>query len=117
MSQSDFDAFVEALKRGDLVALRGLITSGRDVNATSSSGSTPLMCVHGNTASISALLEAGANPNAVNLFGVSPLACAAQEGHVKAVGLLLRSGAGVDVEPYGCSLLTYVMTGPGRNHP
>lgn len=117
MSENDFDAFFDALKQGDLLALRGLITAGKNVNATNRFGWTPLMCTRGNTASMSVLLEAGASVNVVNQFGESPLACAAHEGHLEAVKLLLKYGASVDVEPHGCSLLTYVMTGSGRDHP
>jgi uncharacterized protein len=113
----DFHAFRRALKHGDLVALRDLIKQGRDVNVRNRIGWTPLMCARGNTACMSILLEAGADVNAAGRSGTTALACAAQEGHVAAVILLLRAGAQVDVRPYGGSLLGYVMSGEGRNHP
>jgi hypothetical protein len=62
------------------------------------------------------LLEAGADVNPVVIYDVSPLACAVLGGWTKAVALLLRAGARVDVKPFGCSLLTYTMTG-WRQHP
>jgi ankyrin repeat protein len=117
MVESDFHAFFRALKRGDFVALRDLIKEGRDVNARNQFGWTPLMWARGNTVCIAILLGAGADVNAVNQFGTTALACEAQKGHAAAVILLLRAGARVDVRPFGGSLLAYVMTGEGRNHP
>jgi ankyrin repeat protein len=118
MASTEFDEFQRLVKKGDLAGLRFLIRRGWNVNPTEYEGwRTPLLWVHGNTAFIRTLLDAGANVNPVVIHGLSPLACAAQEGHPNAVRLLLRAGASVNVEPYGCSLLTYVMTGPGRNHP
>jgi hypothetical protein len=117
MVESDYDAFFGPLKHGDSVALRDLIEQGRDVNARNEFGWTPLMWARGNTACISILLEAGADVNAVNQVGETALACEAQKGHVAAVILLLGAGARVNVRPHGGSLLAYVMTGEGRNHP
>ena len=75
------------------------------------------MWAGGNSEIIRLLLHAGADVNATNQWAVSPLAMAAQTGKVRAVKLLLAAGAKVDVEPYGCSLLTFVLSGEGRNHP
>jgi ankyrin repeat protein len=112
-----FDAVFEVLKHGDAVAPRRLIASGLDVNARSRFGATSLIWTRGDTACISVLLEAGADVNAEDAWGVSALAHAAQKGYVAAVTLLLDGGARVDVAPHGQPLLSYVMTGEGRNHP
>jgi ankyrin repeat protein len=115
MSDSEFEQFYSVLKRGDVIALRRMIAAGGNVNVRNRFGWTPLMSCGGNTACIAILLEAGADVNAINQFGESALACAAQQGYPRAVRMLLRAGARADVEPHGCSLLTYVMTGSGHD--
>ena len=113
-----FATFLRLVKKGDAAALRRMIENGWNVNPTDHEGwRTPLLWVRGNTTMIRMLIAAGADVNPKVIWGLSPLACAAQEGRTKAVALLLSEGARVDVTPYGCSLLTYVMTGEGRNHP
>jgi len=74
------------------------------------------MCAacQGSTPIIRCLITAGADVNAVNDFGVSSLAYAALEGHCKAVELLLKSGARVDVRPHGVSLVQFAQSGAGR---
>jgi ankyrin repeat protein len=118
MTDGEYAEFHRLVKKGDAAGLRKLIASGWSVNSSDMQGwRTPLLWVHGNTTFIRILLDAGADVNPTVIHDLSPLACAAQEGHPKAVALLLRAGAKVDVQPYGCSLLTYVMTGRGRDHP
>lgn len=86
---------IKAVKAGDIQAVRALIKSGADVNATSGDGSTPLLwAAHGSRADIArALLAAKATVDAANDFGVTPLLHAARVGDAAMVDLLLKGGA------------------------
>lgn len=113
-----FDEYLRLVKRADANGLRKMIRSGWDVNdGGAGNWQLPLLWVRGNMTFIDLLLEAGADVNPAVIFDMSPLAVAGNEGRVRAVRKLLFAGARVDVQPYGCSLLTYVATGEGRNHP
>jgi ankyrin repeat protein len=85
----------QAVKAGDVQAVRVLITSGADVNVRSGDGSTPLLwAVHHATPEIArALTAAGAAVDAANDFGITPLLQASRTGNAAIVDLLLQAGA------------------------
>lgn len=89
---------LEAAQRADLGAVRELVASGADVNATGVDGSTPLLyAAHaGNAAMARALLAAGADPNLANRYGVAPLHEASLVADPALLAALLDAGAEVD---------------------
>jgi hypothetical protein len=108
VDRSDFNIFLRLVKKGDAPGLRRLIASGWNVNGDDPTGwQTPLTWVRGNTEFIRILLEAGANVNPVVSKDFTPLAMATQEGMTKAVKMLLRAGARVDIHPFGLSLFAW----------
>jgi ankyrin repeat protein len=114
---TDFQMFLKLVKKGDASGLRRLIASGWNVNGDDPTGwRTPLVWVDGNTEFIRILLDAGASVNPVVKGDMTPLVMAAQQGKTKAVRMLLRAGARVDLNPFGCSLFTWIKTG-GDTHP
>jgi ankyrin repeat protein len=86
---------VKAVKAGDVQAVRALVKSGADVNASSGDGSTPLLwAAHNASAELAkVLIAAGAKVDAANDYGVTPLLDASRSGDAAMVDLLLRSGA------------------------
>lgn len=112
-----FEKFHRAIKAGDVIAIRNLVTSGLDVNTRNRFGWTPLMVagVEGHTTIISYLLSIGAQVSQVNDFGASPLAYAALSGECRAIQALLDAGAPVNVRPHGVSLLEFAERGGGRS--
>lgn len=85
----------QAVKAGNVQAVRALITSGADVNVRSGDGSTPLLwAAHRSSPEIArALVAAGAAVDAANDFGITPLLHASRTGDAAMVDLLLRAGA------------------------
>ena len=85
----------KAVNTGDVQAVRALIKSGTDVNATSGDGSTPLLwAAHTSNLDIArALVAAKANVDVPNDYGVTPLLEASRNGDAAMVDLLLRAGA------------------------
>src|SRR5688500_9271340 len=55
-------------------------------------------CRYGNLDDVAKFLEQGADANTVNEYGVSALHLAAREGNAKLIGLLIKSGANVNVK-------------------
>ena len=88
-------SFVDAVRSGDVVAVRKMLASGADPNAPEGVNDwTPLIhAVHKNQiGSVAALLDGHADPNrAVN--GGTPLMWAAGYGYTPIVRLLLARGA------------------------
>jgi ankyrin repeat protein len=85
----------KAVKAGDVAAVRALIKSKADVNATSGDGSTPLLwAAHGSNLDIArALIGAGAQADAANRYGVTPLLHASRVGDAAMMALLIKAGA------------------------
>jgi uncharacterized protein len=85
----------KAVKAGDLAAVRALIKSGADVNATSGDGSTPLLWAANNSHDeiARALIAATAAVDTPNDYGITPLLQASRTGDSAMVELLLRAGA------------------------
>jgi uncharacterized protein len=86
---------VDAAKRHDTTAVRGLIARRANVNDTSRDGSTALLwaAYHSDVAMTRALIAAGANPNLANKYGITPLLQASRTGADEVVQALLRAGA------------------------
>jgi uncharacterized protein len=89
-------SLVDAVRRGDAVAVRTLLGSKSvDVNAPAADGSTALeWAVQREDAKmVDALIRAGANVRAANAFGVQPVAIAAEKGDAEVLRRLLSAGA------------------------
>jgi ankyrin repeat protein len=86
---------VDAAKRHDGTAVRGLIAKRANVNETSRDGSTALLwaAYHSDVAMARTLNAAGANPNLPNKYGITPLLQASRTGADEVVQALLRAGA------------------------
>src|SRR5678816_1904783 len=86
---------VDAAKRHDTTAVRGLIAKRADVNDASRDGSTALLwaAYHSDIAMTRALIAAGANPNLANKYKRQPLLQASRTGADEVVQALLRAGA------------------------
>jgi ankyrin repeat protein len=82
----------------DLTLTQKLVTSGANVNAPFSDGSTALMGAAqvGEAEIVRSLIAAGANVNAQTRDGATALLLAAQNGHAGVVTDLLKAGANVD---------------------
>jgi len=86
---------VDAAKRHDTTAVRGLIAKRAEVNDAARDGSTALLwaAYHSDVAMTRALIAAGANPNLANKYGITPLLQASRTGADEVVQALLRAGA------------------------
>ena len=94
------NAIFQAIRAGDLTAVKTLLESGADLRARDESGDTPLMAAALNTdvAVLELLLKAGADVNATNQAGATPLLRAATfEDKVR---LLVAKGADVKVRSH-----------------
>jgi ankyrin repeat protein len=85
----------EAVKTGNLAAVRTLVSSGADVDVRSGDGSTPLLWAahRADVDAARALVAAGAMVDAANDFGITPLLHASRTGDAAMVELLLEAGA------------------------
>ena len=106
---------IQAVKTGDVAAVRTLLKQKADVNATAADGSTALAwAVHKeDVESATLLLGAGANVDAANRYGVTPLSLACTNAHAKLIELLLKAGANANIaSPDGeTPLMTAARTG------
>jgi ankyrin repeat protein len=85
----------EAVRAGNLQAVRALIKSGADINVRSGDGSTPLLWAvqRSNIEIARAIVAAKATVDAASDFGITPLLQASRTGDAPMVDLLLRAGA------------------------
>jgi len=92
---------VEAVKSGDIQALRTLVSRKADVNQRAADGATPLHWAahYEQLAAVDVLLRAGAKPDNVNALSVTPLWIAADLGSSAIVARLLAAGADPNVAP------------------
>ena len=86
---------INAVKAGDLPAVRALVKSKTDVNVRSGDGSTPLLwAAHASDMDMArVLVAAGANVNLANHYGVTPLLDASRTGDAAMMALLIDAGA------------------------
>jgi uncharacterized protein len=86
---------VEAVKSGDVSAVRALVESGADVNAVEGDGATALhwAAYEDDEALVETLLAAGAKADAANDLGVTPLHLASANGSPAIVLRLLARNA------------------------
>jgi uncharacterized protein len=86
---------IDAVKRGDVNAVRTLIAQKTDVNAPDADGSTPLhwAAQRDDVAMTELLIAAGANVKARTRYNVTPLSLACTNGDAKLVDRLLKAGA------------------------
>ncbi|MQA90164.1 MAG: hypothetical protein GEU90_08010 [Gemmatimonas sp.] len=95
---SSSDPIVDAVKNGDVDAVRHLIESGADVNAAEGDGMTPLHWAagRGDVEVARLLLEAGADVSAGTRIGTyTPLHLAVERGHTAVSKLLIDAGADI----------------------
>ena len=86
---------------GDAAAVRQLIDTGANVNASNEVGATALMWAIDDPDKTLLLLEHGADPNATSAENQTPLTIAlASKAPAAVVNLLLDHGANVDVKSY-----------------
>lgn len=88
-----------ASSKGDLSAVKKLISDGADVNATDSSGRTALVeaAWGGHTEVVKYLIEKGADVNTCDNAGYTALMRASEEGHTAVVSTLVQKGADVNI--------------------
>ena len=106
---------VEAVKQGDLAAVRALLDRGAAVDAPELDGTTALhWAVHRDDGDIASLLiGAGADVTAANRYGVASIALASLNGSAPMLARLLAAGADANrAQPEGeTALMTAARTG------
>lgn len=85
---------VEAVKGGNVAAVRSLIAKKVDVNAPEPDGTTALHWAadRGDLVEVNLLLKAGANVKATNRYGATAFGLAAAKGHADVILRLLEAG-------------------------
>jgi ankyrin repeat protein len=88
----------DAAFRGDINAVKDLLSKGADVNEKDFLGETALMTAasKGHTGVAKLLIEKGANVNEKGKFGDTALMFAALNGHTEIAKLLVEKGANVN---------------------
>ncbi|MEO8259934.1 MAG: ankyrin repeat domain-containing protein [Acidobacteriota bacterium] len=89
---------LEAVKRGDTMAVRVLLKQPGSVNAAEADGTTPLHWAtdRDDVTTADLLIRAGADVKAANRYGVTPMYSAAVNGNAAMLDLLLKAGADVE---------------------
>jgi len=85
----------DAVMRGDTTAVRALLKTKADVNATRADGATALhwAVYREDLATADLLIRAGANVKAANREGATPLALATTNGDAAMIAKLVQAGA------------------------
>lgn len=87
--------WADAIKRGDVASVRGLLDSGVEINGRDRYGQTGLMLAAraGHREVVEALIERRADLNVTAKFGLSALMLAVVSGHAEIARILARAGA------------------------
>ena len=97
LAQDLKEGFLNAVRKGDVEAVKSYLAKGVDVNAKLNNyGGTALAfaCDRGHTEVVKLLVEKGADVNAKDTFyQATPITWAAQRGHTEIVKTLLDKGA------------------------
>jgi ankyrin repeat protein len=114
--EQEFNRVCRLIKRGDLVAMKGVLDSGISANLASNFGFTLLMAAAniGNVAMGRLLISYGPDINREN-FGTTALSVATFSGHLRFMEMLLESGADPNCSPNGIALENWM--GAGRLSP
>jgi len=108
-------SLVEAVRDGNLSAVKALLEQRKDANQTEPDGTTPLHWAvqQDRLEIVQSLITAGANVNAKNRYGTTPLVLAATNGNASVTEALLKAGADVrvNVPETGSVLTTAARTG------
>ena len=93
----------DAIEHRDTAAIRKLLATGANVNATQVDGTTALhwASFHDDAETVALLLRAGAKANVLNRYGVPPLAAACTNGNALIVQRLLEAAADANAELKG----------------
>jgi ankyrin repeat protein len=93
----------QAVRRGDLAAVRLALEAGTDVDARDAQGQSALMLAahRGDLALVELLLAQGADPDQRAKYGLSALMLAALAGHEAVARALARAGADLRQEGSG----------------
>ena len=106
---------IDAVKAGNVQAVRTALQKKADINASEADGMTALHWAARNNdlASARLLLGAGANAKAATRYGVTPVALAAQNGSAPMLEVLLKAGGDANASmPQGeTALMTAARTG------
>ena len=108
---------IEAVKQGDVDAVRALLEQQVEVDVPEPDGSTALhWAAHqGDYAAVDLLLRAGASAVAGNRYGVTPLALAAASGDGAVVERLLEGGADPNTASPGGETVLMTAASSGRS--
>jgi ankyrin repeat protein len=111
-------SLIDAVKAGDVAAVRSLLMKRADVAATEADGTTALHWAveNDNDSLVAMLLASGAKAQVVNRHGIAPLHRAATNGNASIVNRLLTAGADANVAtPAGeTPLMMAARTGTGK---
>lgn len=88
-------SLIDAVKAGDVQAVRTLLKQRANVNAAEADGMTALHWAARANAmdTVQLLLSSGANAKAANRYGVTPLSLAATNGNAAVIDALIKAGA------------------------
>ena len=93
--------WADAVRRGDLAAVRAQLAAGADIDARDAHGQTALMNAarDGQAALVHLLTENGADLNHHAKYGLTAVMIAVIRGHAEVVRILVEAGA--DLTPQG----------------
>jgi ankyrin repeat protein len=96
-------AWEQAVRRGDVPAVRAMLRDGADVDARDRHGQTALMLAahHGHRELAQALVEAGAGLDGTAKYNLTALMLAIVAGHADVARVLIAAGANLDVRGSG----------------
>ena len=113
---AELPTLIDAVKRRDHVALKALLKTKADVNATQADGATPLAWAAfiDDQAAAELLLAAGAQVNTADEYGESPLTLACNNGNAALVSRLIAAGANVNAARWDGSTALMIAANSGN---